>query len=123
MPKIKLKRDGILSIAVMSDLHAYDEAEGQQPSHLKTTDPEDQPEKHPISGLLHLIQKTPLEADLLLCGGDFGDKARPAGIQYAWAKCHEVGCALRCQLLAATTGNHDVDSRYKYIGMMRMPLR
>src|SRR5690348_3651341 len=108
--------DGIseLRIGVVSDLHAFDSVVGgsPSPSHLNITLPENEPGKHPISGLLRLIEEERLTADLFLCAGDLGDKANRAGIQYAWKKIHEIGGKLEAKLIAASSGNHDLDSRY-----------
>ncbi len=105
-----------VSIAVVSDLHAYDDpdATGTIPSHLCVKDPEVEPTKHPIVGLLKLIKDDLLQADLLLCAGDLADKARPAALKYAWQKAHSLARALKAPIIAATTGNHDVDSHYIY---------
>lgn len=110
-----------LKIAIASDLHAYDPAIWEKnpentsaPSHLRIDLPEDQPEKHPITGLIKLIKTNGLSADLLLCPGDIGHQAMPSGIQYAWRSLQKVKEALNARLLAATSGNHDVDSRHMY---------
>lgn len=100
-------------VAVVSDLHAYDHCEvGAAPSHLCTLSAEDQPSRHPITGLLHLIEQEDLQADYLLCCGDMTDRARPAGIQYVWRQLHRLKEKLGARLLVATPGNHDLDSRY-----------
>ena len=80
-----------LTIAIISDLHAFDDAQGKEdPSYLSVALPENEAARHPISGLLHLINKEGLRADLLLCAGDIGDKARPIAIKYAW-NCNSTG--------------------------------
>jgi len=107
--------DDSLKIAVVSDLHAY-EALGSEssvsPSHLKISLPYNEPGKHPISGLIQLIETERLRADILLCAGDMGDKAQPTGIQYAWKAIHDIGRKLEATLVTATSGNHDLDSRF-----------
>jgi 3',5'-cyclic AMP phosphodiesterase CpdA len=108
-------RDVTLKIAVVSDLHAFDSKENDlttSPSHLKITLPENDPGKHPISGLIQLIEDEKISADLLLCGGDMGDKAQRAGIMYSWKAIHQLGEKLNARLVTATSGNHDLDSRY-----------
>lgn len=112
-----LHKQGVLTLAVVSDLHAYDDPDSpdsRRPSHLCCKSSEAEPGQHPITGLLKLIEDDTLRADMLLIGGDLGDKARPAAIEYAWRKIIELGKALAVTRVAATTGNHDVDSRYKY---------
>lgn len=111
----KTHAPGVLTIAVATDFHAFDELDGgKRPSHLCVTDPDNEPNKHPIAALHELIRTTRVVADLFLLGGDFAHKARPAGVQYAWAKAHEIAKALKAKLTAATSGNHDLDSRYSY---------
>lgn len=110
-----LQVDGVLTVAVATDFHAYDELDaGKRPSHLCVTSPESEPTQHPMSGLYYLINQESLKADILLLGGDFGHKARPAGIQYAWQKSQDLAKALDVSFTAATSGNHDLDSRYGY---------
>jgi hypothetical protein len=99
-----------IKVAVASDLHAYS-ADPTSPSHLDVKDPEASG-SHPIAGLLRLIKEENLKADALLCPGDMGDKASPEGVKYAWAALHRVKAAIGASLLAATAGNHDIDSRY-----------
>jgi hypothetical protein len=103
-----------LKIAVASDLHAFDKVgDGAvSPSHLRITAPENEPGKHPIVGLLKLIEEQGLVADLLVSPGDLGDKANPSGILYAWRAIHQIGAKLGAELVTASSGNHDLDSRY-----------
>lgn len=101
-----------LTVAVVSDLHAHNSSTDVRPSHLCVTDPEDRPQLHPIAGLLKLIDDQHLEADMLLCAGDFGDKACVEGIKHGWQAVHRLGVGLNAKLVVGTTGNHDVDSRF-----------
>jgi predicted MPP superfamily phosphohydrolase len=103
-----------LRVAVVSDLHAYATLEQGEvaPSNLCTVAPEDQPTQHPIMALLELIDKAPLTADLLVCCGDMGDKAKRAGIRYVWEKLQIIKKRLKAKHLYVTSGNHDVDSRH-----------
>jgi 3',5'-cyclic AMP phosphodiesterase CpdA len=104
-----------LQIAIVSDLHAFDDPQGKEdPSYLSIALPDNEPGKHPIAALIQLIGRESLRADLLLCGGDIGDKARPAAIKFAWASLERVRKALDAERLAITTGNHDYDSRHAY---------
>jgi metallophosphoesterase superfamily enzyme len=104
-----------LKIAVVSDLHTHDgsSAELGAPSMLGTSDPEDQPKRHPISGLKKLISDNKLRADILLCSGDLANKATPSGLNYAWRQLEILKNALGARKLIATAGNHDMDSRYQ----------
>lgn len=103
-----------LKIAVASDLHAFTTGSSSgDPSHLSTGLPEAPVNDHPIASLLKLISTEQLTADYLLCPGDLGNKSDPAGIAYAWTQIHRLGDALKAEHTLATTGNHDLDSRYK----------
>jgi Calcineurin-like phosphoesterase len=106
-----------LTVGIVSDLHAFDPdsgSPGDPPSHLSTASPEDQPNLHPISGLLKLIRDEVLSADILICCGDIGDKANPSAIKFGWERIQRIKSALNAKALIATPGNHDLDSRYKY---------
>jgi predicted MPP superfamily phosphohydrolase len=102
-----------LRIAVISDIHACDGVvSGRQPSFLRVSDAENNPALHPIIGLKKLITDERIKADMLLCPGDFGDRALQIGIKYAWEKVHDVGKSLGTRQVFATAGNHDLDSRF-----------
>lgn len=104
-----------IRIAVISDLHAYEEPNGQSaPSYLCIRDPSDGPGTNPIPALTKLIESEGLSADLLLCPGDLTDKAHPGSLIYAWDVINDLRHKLGASLLAATTGNHDVDSHLIY---------
>jgi len=111
------KAKAVLRLAIVSDLHAYDEpaaGSADSPSYLRMGAPEDQPSHHPIAGLLDLINRESLSVDILVCCGDIGDKAKPSATKYAWERIQSLKTALKAPLLVATPGNHDVDSRHKY---------
>lgn len=109
----KLHDSGILKIAVASDLHAYQPVAGESPqSHLKILDATDSASTDPLRHLGELIKSQQLKADLLLSPGDLGNKASAEGIKYAWKSLHEIGEQLNVHLVAASSGNHDLDSRY-----------
>lgn len=106
-----------MRIAVASDVHAYDPSDpppSSPPSHLCTSDPPDQPSRHPIAGLKRLISETKLRADLLVCPGDLTDKANTAALSYVWGELNNIKDLLGASRIIATAGNHDVDSRHVY---------
>lgn len=106
-----------LSLAVISDLHAFhkDNYVGEtHPSFLDMSLGEGKSTIHPISALKKLIKENTLTADILVCPGDMGDKANPSAIQYAWDKLQELKTILNVRIIAATPGNHDHDSRSIY---------
>ena len=84
------------------------------PSRLRVGAAENQPNRHPIAGLLQLIQNESLSTELLVCCGDMADRARPTAIKYVWDVLAKLQTALRAHTLIVTPGNHDVDSRYIY---------
>lgn len=105
-----------LTVALLSDMHAYAKNRNgrtDEPSHLECGMRENDPNSNPVVGLEELIAKHGLEADLLLCGGDLGDKADVAGVEFAWKQVQRLGGKLGAQQVIATAGNHDLDSRYQ----------
>jgi hypothetical protein len=118
MPSEQLQLDfhtpGHILLAIASDLHAYDTTKrnGMVPSHLCTTLSPTDIQAHPIEALKALITRESLQADILLAAGDFGDRANIAGAKYAWQAVQELGAVLGTRLIAATAGNHDLDSRF-----------
>lgn len=107
-----------LRVAVVSDLHAYDKSAlgggATIPSNLEVGAPASPSSQHPITALIDLVTRESLGADLLLCGGDLGDKAHPAATQYAWAAVQQIATALGASHVLATAGNHDIDSRHNH---------
>lgn len=109
-----LHESGILKIAIASDLHAYQCAVGEpHESHLRVLGTSDAGCPDPFRHLGLLISSMDLKADILLSPGDLGNKASVEGIQYAWRGLHEVGLQLKAHLVTASSGNHDLDSRYQ----------
>ena len=109
---VEAASDDRLTIAVLSDIHAYASARDDEPSHLHTAMPEDDPTAHPIVGLEQLVEERGLSADIVLCPGDLGDRADADGIDFAWKLLQRVVAKLGTDRLVATAGNHDLDSRY-----------
>ena len=95
----QLKTAGVLTVAVVSDLHAYEAGDDKKPSFYCI---HDDINDTPVGGLFRLIDDESLRADVLLCGGDLGDKANPAAIRTAWAHVHEIGTKLKVALVAGT---------------------
>ena len=107
----------LIRLAVLSDLHAYDSRKGDgrnAPSHFDIAS-ERSRDTCPITALLEKIKESDdMKSDLLICPGDFSDKACRDSLKVAWQKAHEVADALGAGALVATAGNHDVDSRNLY---------
>ena len=109
------KNDSILKLVVISDMHVWDEENNNEVgSWLKMGQPENLPNQHPITGLLELIKTQKIKANYLLCCGDLADKANPKALMYAWDQVIKLKKAISAKQVFATSGNHDVDSRYKY---------
>lgn len=104
----------MLRVAVLSDVHAFSKAqleEGQsRPSFVEISNP-DNPANNPFTALHELIAREGLKADVLVSGGDLGDKASPQALTYAWNEIRRVRAALSADVMLAATGNHDMDSR------------
>lgn len=117
MASLKCKDPAVLTVAVLSDLHAYEPKTGDgtpKPSHYSIADVGADAGKSPIAGLKALISREHLVADVLLCPGDLAHQANPVAIDHAWRAVHAIKKSLKGRLMAATAGNHDVDSRYTY---------
>ncbi|MCM3500903.1 hypothetical protein M3667_03295 [Microbacterium sp. P26] len=100
----------------MSDVHAYETARLKEtenrPSYMEISSAENAAE-NPFTALSELIARESLSVDLLISGGDMGDKATPAAIQYTWGRIKQVQQSLKAPNLLAATGNHDMDSRHR----------
>jgi predicted MPP superfamily phosphohydrolase len=107
-----------LTVLVVSDLHAYDVVDKESagpPSLLCTMSPESDGSRHPLTALFERAGREPrIAADIVVCCGDMGDRARPAAIKYVWDKLNVLKDKVGADLLLVTAGNHDVDSRHKY---------
>jgi hypothetical protein len=99
---------------ILSDLHAFERlgASDAQPSYLRVSAPDISPGAHPVRGLLDLIAREGIRADVLVSPGDLGDRAEPAAIKYAWEKLHAIGSQVGASLVVAASGNHDLDTRF-----------
>jgi predicted phosphodiesterase len=108
---------GVISVAIMSDLHCHPaDPTGQRvdESFLKVQSLRKPVTHHPIEAVLDLIRREPLRAVVLLAPGDFGNKASFEGLSYGWDVALEVGNALGAHRVIPVLGNHDVDSRSLY---------
>lgn len=101
-----------LRIAVISDPHAFSGPyEDASPSWVALGDDQANVRTNPFAGVSKLITKEALKADIIICGGDLGDKASPEGQQYVWHQIEALRLQLGATITLATAGNHDVDSR------------
>lgn len=106
----------LVRIALLSDIHAYSKSSLRQdeprPSYMEVSAANDIPGENPFAALFALIDSEQIEADILVCCGDLGDKAHPDAIQFVWRKLEELATRLGCKSIVVTTGNHDMDSRF-----------
>lgn len=105
----------LIKIAVLTDIHAFRKsAESGDPSWLNLAEDQANRTTNPFAGLQYLINSDPnLNADVVLCCGDLGDKASPDGLQYVWSEVNKLQSILKSTLILGTAGNHDMDSRFQ----------
>jgi predicted phosphodiesterase len=101
-----------IRIAVVSDIHAaIPTPDGMAASYASTAPNTSSSDRDAILSLEKLINDETLAADYLICAGDLADRANPTALNYIWAKLHSLAELLRAHLIA-TSGNHDIDSRF-----------
>lgn len=105
-----------LSIAVLSDLHCFSCSDltrqgggRREPSFFTADARSPRLQGDPLADLHAFIESQSIRADILLCGGDLGDRASPSGIKHSWDWISRIGSALQVKRIAATAGNHDLD--------------
>ncbi|WP_237064231.1 metallophosphoesterase family protein [Microbulbifer zhoushanensis] len=104
-----------IKIIVLSDIHpTMSSLPELGESHLKI-DQSEETYNNPFAGLFTLVSKESIEADIILCAGDLGTRAHPLTIKYTWDKLQELKEKAKAQALIVTPGNHDHDSRSKYL--------
>src|SRR5690349_8183252 len=98
----------MIRLAVASDLHAVEA--GSADSFLVDGRSRIAWKSHPVEALKRLIASEGIEADYLLCPGDFTNKCSLRGLELGWQSVLEVAASLHATPLS-TVGNHDLDSR------------
>jgi predicted phosphodiesterase len=101
--------DNFLRVAIISDMHCRPTC-SPTTTYLHTDIMRQPALKHPIQALIDLR----LEADIILCPGDITDQIDPQGLVTGWSYLEEIKESFKAPILAATIGNHDVDSRQKW---------
>jgi hypothetical protein len=98
-------------MAILSDLHAR--LRDERATGLRTWARPDrtEPRDNPLEGLAAYVRDHALRAQLLLCPGDLCDQADWDALPYAWERVRAVAAELGADVVAATVGNHDIDSR------------
>lgn len=100
-----------ITIAVLSDLHCHPSQHNPWESYLHS-DALALPECiNPSESLISLAKKRGIRADVLLVPGDITNRANKQGIVSGWQCLQRIAEALKVKSIAASLGNHDVDSR------------
>jgi len=101
---------------LISDLHAFSPADGRpdEPSFLDISLSDTDFNANPFAAVNRLVATEALTADYLICCGDFGDRAHPTAIKFAWDHVIDLASKLKTKHIIATVGNHDLDSRFHY---------
>jgi predicted phosphodiesterase len=105
-----------VTIAIISDLHCkYSSGKSQTSVNTYlTSDLMPLPvNRNPVEALKKVIKDQNLKADILLCPGDITDQIDKQGLLSGWKYLEDLKNAFQADHLAATIGNHDVDSRKK----------
>ena len=101
-----------LSIAIVSDLHCTS-SDDQKVSHLMSHTHRNPKLHHPVEALKNLINENQVKSDVVLCPGDVTDNIDPTGFHVGWEYIQEIGRDLGTNMIIASLGNHDLDSRNK----------
>lgn len=105
-----------MRLCIISDLHCKYQLDVNSPSDTllfsnKRRIPASQ---HPVVAMLQAIDiDSDINADMLLCLGDLGDKADEQGILSAWQSVDEIQRKMKISSKIGIPGNHDVNSRKK----------
>jgi predicted phosphodiesterase len=101
-----------LKILVIGDLHCqYKSPNEKLTTRLFSNMMRDPILHNPMEALKRVIDEDELEADLILCTGDITNMIDEQGLITGWNYLEEIKRHLNVKYLAATIGNHDVDSR------------
>lgn len=103
-----------IRIAIASDFHCHPQGVTPQDTFLLSDMPRDPTGDHPVASLLTMIHEFQLRAELLLLPGDITSRVNLQGLQSGWSYGREIATALQVSEVAATLGNHDIDSHNLY---------
>lgn len=102
----------ILRLAIASDIHADQWADGEsKETYVKVQPPASPQNEHPMADLLRFVADRGLVADFVVCPGDLSNRANDLGKSYGWAQLHELASAMGGARVIATPGNHDLTTR------------
>lgn len=101
-----------IKMGIISDLHCHPSnvSYGSE-TFLKSDLLRNNKGNHPVEALLELIDSQTICTDLVICPGDFSNKADVQGFISGWNFVLEIAKKLNSKEIIATVGNHDVPSR------------
>jgi len=108
-----------ISILFLSDLHVFSPSaarKGEVPSFIQAGRADKTETDDAFEALKKLIKEEGIKADLVICGGDLGDKADDVGVEHAWRELQVIGSLAGAKRTLAVCGNHDLNSRYFQVG-------
>lgn len=94
-----------LTLAILSDLHAYDQIGTD--THVSVDPTAEERTLHPLVDILDYVEENQLKADYLLLPGDLVNKAHYQALGYVWRQARHIGSLLGATVLGVP-GNHDV---------------
>lgn len=100
-----------LKVAILSDLHCHEFKDVGRESFLFAGLARSPANNHPTAALLETIKNEDLQCDVVAIPGDITNKVDRTGFEYGWNTIKEVSAAIKSNLIIATVGNHDIDSR------------
>jgi hypothetical protein len=103
-----------IRIAILSDLHCHPKAEDTIDSYLYSDASLKPLGRNPVTSLLEMIKNNKITANILLSTGDLTNKCNIEGLQASWKYIKGIKKELKADIIAATLGNHDIDSRHIY---------
>lgn len=101
-----------IKIGVISDLHCHPtNVNYESMTFLKSDLLRTNKGNHPVASLIELIENDSITTDIIICPGDFSNKANTQGFISGWNFVLEIAKKLESKEIFATIGNHDVPSR------------
>lgn len=100
----------LLSMFVISDLHCISPSKPDHRSdsllHLPSPPGE---RRTPLAGLMSLVDREKLSANLVVYCGDLTNRAVAEGFALGWVELERLAGVLDAKALLFTPGNHDID--------------
>lgn len=101
-----------LKLGVISDLHCHPTNVNYKSETFLNCDLlRNNKGNHPVASLIELIDNNKITTDIVICPGDFSNKADIQGFISGWDFVLEIASKLNSNEIIATIGNHDIPSR------------